>query len=94
MESLVLVFEREPERARRFLGTAALPLPGAWGYSEELAAKLGRYREDRTVLQQLLFFDPESEIIFYRTLIPSVVTDLETKRAVVERARSAFPTTS
>ena len=93
IEPLVLVFEREPDRARRFLGTAALPLPGAWGYPEGLAAKLGRY-EDRTILQQLLFVDPSTETIFYRTLIPSVVTDLESKRAMVERARSAVPETS
>ncbi|MEM9292002.1 MAG: hypothetical protein AAGD01_10005 [Acidobacteriota bacterium] len=102
IEALALVFEEDPEQARRFLGTSALPLPGAFGYPEDLAKILGHFSSDNKqaqeeaqeepqeeVLQQMVFVDTATGTLFYRALLPNAVTPPEHKKEVLGRVAQA-----
>lgn len=89
IDPLALVFEEDPEAARRFLGTSALPLPGAFGYPTGLAELLGSHPKG-IVLQQLVFIDTSTETLFYRTLLPSAITPIEHKQDILGRMVAAY----
>ncbi|MDY7091695.1 MAG: hypothetical protein SX243_01850 [Acidobacteriota bacterium] len=89
LEPVALVFEHDEALARRFLGTSALPLAGAYGYPGGLVQLLGKHPKG-IVLQQLVFIDTHTDTLFYRTLLPSSITPIEHKQEILGRMVEAF----
>lgn len=82
-EPLALVLDPSAERARRFGLAASLPMPLASGWNEAWSEELGRFREHRQLLEQLVLIDRRRGEIVGRILLSTSLTPVETKRRLL-----------
>lgn len=91
-EPLALVLDPSAQRARRFGLAASLPMPLASGWNEAWSEELGRFRDQRQLLEQLVLIDRRRGVIVGRILLSTALTPVATKRrllaAVLDNAPS------
>lgn len=90
-EPLALVLDPSRERARRFGLAASLPMPLASGWDEAWSEELGRFREHRQLLEQLVLIDRRRGVIAGRILLSTALTPVETKRRLLAAVLDTDP---
>ena len=89
IEPMVLILDEDEDRSARMLRLTNFPVIAGHGYSPDVGNQLGVFADD-TLVQQVVFVDVHKEVAFFRALLQSSTTPLETKDAVMQAMIAAW----
>ena len=86
---IVAVIDSIPKRAMRFVKTAEFIIPVIWGSDNKYKPVLQKYGNQKET-QQLILYDKELKVIFFRTILSKTPTSEIFKKTIFEKAKRNY----